>query len=132
MALQLPARTAAAETFDAPAGISLVEKIFNRLGFTVAERLKVLGISRSTYDEWRKKPPRRVSRWQIEALGYVIGIYDYSISLFGSLENVKIFLNAEDLESPFNGRSPRIMMTSGLFADVAGVFHWLLAQAQGL
>ena len=132
MALQVPLRTANPETFDAPAGISLAEKIFDQLGFTVAERLKILGISRSTYDGWRKRPPYRISRWQIEALGYVIGIFDYAHALFGSRENVVLFLNADDPASPFNGKSPRTLMTSGLLADVAGVFHWLLAQAQGL
>ena len=131
MVLRIPERIPDPKAINAPAAISLAEKVFGELGLSVRERIQILDVSRSTYDGWRKNAPNKLSRHQIEALGCVYGIYDNSVALFGSLENVKHFLDTPDSERPFNGKTPRATMTSGLLGDLSAVFHWLLAKAQG-
>ena len=131
MALSIRERVADPKTVRPAPTLSLAEKVFRELGLSTDERLQILDIARSTYDAWRKAAPIKLSRHQIESLGYVFGIYDYSLALFGSLENVKRFLDAPESERPFNGRTPRATITSGLLGDLSAVFHWVLAQAQG-
>ena len=132
MAILTPADVTKASEIDAAAAIRLIVKVFDEWALSVSERCSILGIAARTYDSWRKDPPARLSRRDLEPIAYVFGIYEYAYSLFGNRENVLRFLRTERRERPFIGRTPLVTITSGSAGDLYAVYQWMYAQAQGL
>jgi len=108
------------------AGLRAFANIAEAWGLTVAEQLKLLGISsRSTFFKWRRERDPKVPGDTLERLSYLLGIYKSLQILLPDPKAADAWVRQPNTASPFGGRSALERMLSGQVADLYVVREYL-------
>lgn len=110
------------------AGLRAFANIAERWGLSIAEQLRLLGISRSTYFKWRREPEPRLPQDTLERLSYLLGIYKALQILLPDTGAADAWIRKPNTAPPFGGRSALDRMLSGQVADLYVVRQYLDAQ----
>lgn len=73
---------------------------------TGKEQQALLGdIARPTLDKYRKAPPTRLSRDQVDRISYIFGIHKALMIHFGDIEYIADWIRRPNNNAPFYGQS---------------------------
>ncbi|MGH8163413.1 MAG: antitoxin Xre-like helix-turn-helix domain-containing protein, partial [Rhodanobacteraceae bacterium] len=95
------------------------DRIADRWALKPAERLRLLGIPRSTYFKYFKAPDRaRLSPDTLERISYVLGIYQALQILLPRREAADAWIRHSNGAAVFNGHAPLELMLGGKVANL--------------
>jgi hypothetical protein len=110
-------------------GLRAFANIAEAWGLTVAEQLKLLGLSsRSTFFKWRREREPRLPQDTLERLSYLLGIYKSLQILLPDPKAADEWVRRPNQAAPFGGRSALERMLSGQVADLYVVREYLDAE----
>jgi uncharacterized protein (DUF2384 family) len=113
----------------AAAGIRAFTRISELWKLTVAEQLRLLGLSsRSTFFKLRKDTAPRLSHDTLERLSYLLGIYKALQILLPDPAAADAWIRRPNDAPPFAGQSALERMLSGNVADLYLVRQYVDAQ----
>jgi uncharacterized protein (DUF2384 family) len=116
-------------TSMAAAGIRAFTRISELWKLTVAEQLRLLGLSsRSTFFKLRKDTAPRLSHDTLERLSYLLGIYKALQILLPDPAAADAWIRRPNDAPPFAGQSALERMLSGNVADLYLVRQYVDAQ----
>jgi len=116
------------DTLDARTGpaISLFVKLAARWGLSGADCQTLLGgISRPTWQNWKRGKHGGLSRDQLERLSLIFGIHKGLRTVFADDEAGLRWLKAANRDYPFGGASPLVSMLQGGMNDLYAVRRYL-------
>lgn len=115
-----------------PGALRAVQKIFDSWQLTDQQARTVLGVPRSTYDRWKKRPESaRFSRDLMERLSYILGIRK-ALEILLPNERARIvessWLHRPNHEVLFGHKPPLNRLLSGRVADLYETRRYLDGQ----
>lgn len=105
------------------AGFKAVNRIFDKWGVELAQRLAMLRLPRSTYYKYTQHPDAiKLDSDQLTRISYVLNIYAALKLVFNNQDNVNGFVKMPNHNPFFNGRTPLDVMGSGVMSDMYETF----------
>ncbi|MGB0844590.1 MAG: antitoxin Xre-like helix-turn-helix domain-containing protein, partial [Alphaproteobacteria bacterium] len=99
---------------NSASAIRLFVSVCNAWQLSVKERLALAGgVSKPTYDNWRRGSGGALSRDQFERISLVLGIHKAIRLIFLKEEDADRWLKAENSDDPFGEQSPLTFVVSG-------------------
>jgi hypothetical protein len=104
-------------------GFKAVNRIFDKWGVDLAQRLAMLRLPRSTYYKYTQSPDSiKLDSDQLTRISYVLNIYAALKIIFNNRDNVNGFVKMPNHNPFFNGRTPLDVMGSGVMSDMYETF----------
>jgi len=110
------------------AGMRAFVNIAEAWGLSVAEQLKLLGASRSTFFKWRRERDPKLQGDTLERLSYLLGIYKSLQILLPDTKAADAWIRMPNKAPLFGGHSALERMLSGQVADLYVVRQYLDAE----
>lgn len=109
-----------------------VVNILDKWQCSTEQKITILGLRRSTYFKYAKKPESaQIDVNLLERLSYILNIHASLRILFSAPDSVYGWVNKPNFAPLFGGRSAMEKMLTGRVADLADVSRYLNAQRGG-
>lgn len=100
-------------------GLNIIEK----WGCSELQKQTILGVSKGTFAQYHSEPTNiELTGDQLERISYLANIHSSLRLIFSNPKNVYGFMNMENNNPYFNGRSPLSLICSGNFGILYEVY----------
>ena len=100
-------------------GLNIIEK----WGCSEPQKQTILGVSKGTFAQYHSEPTNiELTGDQLERISYLANIHSSLRLIFSNPKNVYGFMNMENNNPYFNGRSPLSLICSGNFGILYEVY----------
>ncbi|WP_100644050.1 antitoxin Xre-like helix-turn-helix domain-containing protein [Alteromonas facilis] len=103
-------------------GLHVAINVLRKWNATPAQMSSILGVSTATINRVKRKEIVRLSRDQADRASYVLNIHASLRTVFENPKNIYGFVNMENHNPFFNGRTPLSLMVEGSMANLYEVF----------
>lgn len=117
---------------DNNAAFNMGNRILEHWGCSVAQKVVILGVSRSSYYRFLNADSIfSLSREQLERLSYLANIHHTLRLQFSNKDNVYGFMNMVNHNDYFNGQTPLALISTGDLESLSKVAKQIASMAHG-
>lgn len=114
------------------AAFKLGNNILSKWGCSAPQKHAILGIPRSSYHRYQSDPTKAsLNSDQLERLSYIANIHQALRIVFSNPDNVYGFMNMQNNNPYFNGRTPLSIIATGNFGALYEVFKRIDSMRSG-
>lgn len=115
--------TTQSPTEHAATALRVAINILNKWQCTSTDKQSILAMARSTLYKYQENPTSaKLSRDQLERVSYILNIHQALRIVFSNPENVYGFMQMQNHNPYFNGKTPMELIASGNFGTLYEVY----------